>query len=268
MKSTSHNGLVCSRPRAAARCRLFCFPHAGGAASMFSRWGDFLPEEVETWAVQLPGRENRLREPPLRKVSEAVETLIPEVASRADLPFAFFGHSLGARIAFELVRRMRRQGLSVPFHLFASGSRAPQVADPMPPMSHLPDRAFLDEVCSRYGGVPQQVLDHPELLALVMVPLRADMEMYESSGYEAGEPLDCDITALGGREDYLNEDQLDAWREQTIGEFRLLMFSGGHFFIQEHSDEILRIVSEAFGSTVRGGGRHANPTRNHVDQEQ
>ena len=267
MRSTTDGWLVCSRPRSTAKSRLFCFPHAGGAASMFSRWGDFLPDEVETWSAQLPGRENRLNELPLRTMSEAVQALAEEVGPRADLPFAFFGHSLGAQIGFELARLLRRQGMPSPFHFFVSGSCAPQLADPMPPIGHLPDGAFLDEVCSRYGGVPQEVLDHPELLRIVMVPLRADIEMYERRGYESGQPLECGITVLGGHGDYLNKDHLGGWREQTESEFDLLMFSGGHFFIQDHSERILRIVSDTFRHTLQGDGDYAGPLRKDVDQE-
>jgi len=229
---------------------LFCFSHAGGGASVFGRWWQYLPENVELWAIQPPGRESRLGEAPLTRIPEAVALLGEEFLRLLDVPFALFGHSLGAHIGFELARLLRRKNLVGPVHLFASASRAPQLPDPDPPISHLPEQEFLDELCQRCGGIPQEVLDNADLLEIVMIALRADCEMCETYRFQPERPLECPITVLGGDADYLKYDELAAWREQTADRFRLHMFPGGHFFIRDREEQIPKLISQALRATI------------------
>jgi len=232
------------RPNQDARLRLFCFPYAGGGASIFHSWAEGLSSEVEVCPIQLPGREGRLSEPPFTRLLLLVQTLASAIRPHLDKPFAFFGHSLGATIAFELARRLRERGGSIPLCLIVSGSRAPQVPDPDPPIHHLPEKEFIAGI-RRLNGTPEAVLQHAELLHLFLPLLRADLAMHETYEYAADEPFECPVFAFGGYEDALVDwNDLAAWQEQTSGPFALHMFSGDHFFLRSAQEALLQIISQ------------------------
>lgn len=218
------------RPQPAGRIRLFCFPYSGAGASIFVSWAGALPPGIELCAVQLPGRETRLAEPPERHLDTLVERILPALGPYLEGPFAFFGHSMGALLAFELARALRRSGGPLPALLVASGHRAPHLPDPHPPAHALPEPELLDEL-RRLNGTPPEVLEHPELRAILLPILRADFAVCETYAYRAEPPLACPITAFGGLEDGdVTRDELAAWREQTTAGFSLRMFPGDHFF--------------------------------------
>ncbi len=163
----------------------------------------------------------------------------------SDMPFAFFGHSMGALLSFELARELRRQHGIVPVHLFATGKQAPQVPDRDPPIHQLPDPAFLDEL-RLLNGTPEEVLQHPELMELMLPVLRADMAVSETYVYKREDRLDCSISALGGLQDrQVNYDGLVAWREQTNRSFTLRMFPGNHFFLKHSQSLVLEAISQS-----------------------
>jgi medium-chain acyl-[acyl-carrier-protein] hydrolase len=235
--------LVCPRPDPAAAVRLFCFPYAGGGAGVFRRWAAQLPAGIELCAVQLPGREGRLRERAFDRMTHLVSALAAALRSDLDRPFAFFGHSLGALVAFELARRLRREGRSGPVHLFASGRRAPQLGTIGPPRHDLPEAQFR-EALRHLGGTPREVLDNDELMDLLSPTVRADFAVAETYRYEPGAPLDCPITVLGGQEDPNNPpDRLHAWAEHTHADFRVRMAPGGHFFLHSATARVLEVVA-------------------------
>lgn len=236
-----------------AELRLFCFPYAGGGASIFHSWADQLPSNIETTGIQMPGLESRIMEPPIETISVAVEMLLPEIYSRKDKPFVLFGHSLGAFISFELTRKLReRYGLQ-PLHMFVAGIRAPQILNRNSPIYDLPEVEFLKELQLRYNGLPKEILENPDILQLVLPGLRASLKMYECYKYTEGDPLDCAITAFGGSEDKAaSREDLEAWRHQTNRSFSLQMIPGSHFFINSEqvyfllalSSELKRILSQ------------------------
>ncbi|HEX8392037.1 MAG TPA: thioesterase domain-containing protein [Longimicrobium sp.] len=239
------------RPNPRARLRLFCLAHAGGGASAFRGWADVLPPEVEVCPVQLPGRENRLAEPAIMRMEPLVEALSSAVRPYLDLPFALFGHSNGALIGFELARRLREQGRAGPVHLFASGRRAPDCASGRAPTSHLPDDEFLDDL-RQLGGLPDALLQHRELVALLLPTLRADVALNESYAFAEGEPLACPITAYAGAADgKVSAEQVQAWGRHTRGPFTVRTFPGGHFFLQEARAEFLRVLSADLAAAAR-----------------
>jgi len=160
--------------------RLFCFPYAGAGASAYRLWPIALPEYVEVCPIQLPGRETRLKEPPYTRLDVAVESLTGEVGPLLDRPFVLFGHSMGALLAFEFARQARRQFGLVPHWLFASGRIAPQLALRDQALSGLPDAQFINVLRYRYNGIPELVLENPDLLAYFLPVLRADITMLES----------------------------------------------------------------------------------------
>ena len=236
--------LVYPRPNPQARLRLFCFPYAGGGASIYRLWPSELPPDVEVCSIQPPGRENRLREKPFTHIFPMTQTLVQVLQPHLDAPFAFLGYSLGTLAGFELARELRRQRAPGPVHLFVGGRRAPQIPDPEPPIFNLPEPEFVVEL-RRLSGTPEAVLQHPELMQLLIPVLRADFAINETYPYTPEPPLDCPITAFGGLEDEeASQEDIGAWREQTRGSFRLQMFPGGHFFLNDSRAALLKSISE------------------------
>ena len=229
-------------PNPRARLLLFCFPYAGGGAGVFRQWPQHLPGSVEVRAARFPGRESRIREPPHTHLS----TLLPDVARaicpHLDRPFAFFGHSMGAILSFELARLLRREFNVGPVRLLVSGHRAPHLPRTRPPTSMLPEAALIAEL-RRLEGTPAELLANRELLRLMLPLLRADFSVVDTYAYTHGEPLDCPVSTFGGlRDPEVRPEQLACWREQTRAEFTLRMLGGGHFFLHENAPLLLSYI--------------------------
>jgi medium-chain acyl-[acyl-carrier-protein] hydrolase len=214
--------------------RLICFPFAGRGASVFARWGTFMGDVFEVSAVQFPGREARLAEPAMLDAAELVESLIPALLPKLRPPYAFFGHSLGALIAFETARALRARNYALPSYLFVGARHAPQWQSPASPIHNLPDDDFLAALKERFGGIPEAILREPELLARLLPTLRADVTLLERYRYQIQDPFPFPISAFGGAYDRaIGAEALEAWREQTSGSFRCRMIPGSHFFLIE-----------------------------------
>jgi surfactin synthase thioesterase subunit len=232
--------LVRPRPAADPRLRLLCFPYAGRGASALRPMAEGLPAGVEVSIAQLPGRESRFNEPAMTRMAPLVAALAPSVLPLLDRPCAFFGHSMGAAIAFELTRHLRSGGHPVPVCLMVSGRRAPQSPRRMAPLHALPDPQFLDAL-RRLGGIPAAVEREPELLKLMLPVVRADFQLLETHVHRDEPPLEIPITAYGGRSDpEVEESEIEEWRSQTRGAFTLRMFAGDHFFIHDEASGFLR----------------------------
>lgn len=226
---------------------LVALHHAGGSASQFRTWPAGLPAGVEVLAVQLPGRDERLSEPPLTSIALVVDLLVRQLAPLLDLPYALFGHSLGALLAFELTRALRRAARAMPRHLFVSGRWAPQLSDPSRALSDLPHDEFLEEV-RRLGGTPPEVLAHRELMELVTPILRADFALSESYRYQHEPPLDIPMTAFGGIDDpAVTTASVAQWSTQTTAAFRTCLLPGDHFFVSSARPALLAEISTALG---------------------
>jgi medium-chain acyl-[acyl-carrier-protein] hydrolase len=178
-------------------------------------------------------------------VDEALKFLEPEF----DRPYAFFGHSMGALIAFELTRELRRRSAPEPVCLFASGHRAPQLESSRPPIGILDDAAFVQEVARRYAAIPTEVLQNSELLELILPGLRKDISVCETYRYQPEEPLTCPIHVLGGADDDVPQEHLDAWRQQTCANFALTILPGDHFFLKTAHSDLMRVIGEKLGPT-------------------
>lgn len=217
---------------------------------MFRAWPQDLPQKVELCAIQLPGRENRMLEEPFDRLPPLIDAVREALESRLDKPFAFFGHSLGALVGFELARRLRREGGPQPEYLFVSGSGAPQLPDLTPNTYDLPDAEFVEEL-RRLNGTPEEVLDHPELMRLIIPMLRADFAVCQTYLYKDEPPLACPITAFGGLSDQeVSRDQVEAWREQTTS-FSCHMLDGDHFFLHSARPLILQVISRELAFMAR-----------------
>jgi medium-chain acyl-[acyl-carrier-protein] hydrolase len=242
--ATTNDWVTHPRPNPQARLRLFCFPYAGGAASIFYPWPDDLPLDVAICPIQLPGRENRLGEPLFTRLSPLMQVLAQAIRPHLDLPFAFFGHSMGAIISFELARQLRKQGDPGPVQLFVSGNQAPQIACRDSPIHQLPEAEFIEEI-RKFSGIPEAVLQNTEFLQLFLPILRADFAIHDTYTYTADETLACPISAFGGLQDKeVSRDDLAAWRDQTRSTFRLRMLPGDHFFLHSARTPLLQAISQ------------------------
>lgn len=239
--------LAYRRPNPHARLRLFCFPYAGGGASIFSAWFNHLPAQIEVCPVQLPGRGNRLKEVPCTRLARLVDLLAQALVPSFDKPFAFFGHSMGASIGFELARHLRRHDRPQPVHLFVSGARAPHVPDPEPPIHMLPEKAFAEAIRG-FDGTPEEILQHEELMNILLPCLRADFEICETHTYEPEAPLSIPVTVFGGWQDKkVRPHHLGPWHEQTLNTCRVHMFPGDHFFLHAARKLLLETISDELG---------------------
>jgi medium-chain acyl-[acyl-carrier-protein] hydrolase len=224
--------------------RLFCFPYAGGGASVYRDWHRILPASIGVYAAQPPGRGDRVAEPLFLDLPALIEPLTEAIKSYLDKPFAFFGHSMGALIAFELARKLRAEYDVEPAHLFVSGRRAPQVANSDPVTYNLDDAEFIEEL-RRLNGTPKVMLDNPELMELMGPTLRADFQVCQTYIYTDSPPLDCPITVFGGLQDEdVTLEYLQPWRDHTNGAFELRLLPGDHFFLHSSEAILLRIIAE------------------------
>lgn len=236
MQAPAPSGAWIIRPRLSAhvRLRLFCIPHAGGGPSFFRPWLNDLPAEIELGLIHLPGREGRLAEAPLADLPGLVQTLAAHLRPYLDRPFALYGHSLGALIAFELSRQLRREGGPLPAQLCLAAMPAPHLPSDGPPMHALPEMAFVAAIRQRYASIPEEVAGDAELRALLLPALRADLTVLETYAYQPEEPLDCPLSVFGGLDDTtVSREQLGAWRDHTRGRCVVRMFPGGHFFPEQ-----------------------------------
>jgi medium-chain acyl-[acyl-carrier-protein] hydrolase len=226
-----------------ANLRLFCFPHAGGNAQAFRTWPKWLGPKYEVCAVQTPGRWNRYQEPPISHFPTLVEMVTSALKDDFAQPFALFGHSVGALLAFEVARDLRRKGLPEPQYLFLAGRRAPNIHQSEPPIRSLSDEALIAFIADRFGAIPEPVLNDPEMLKMIMPLLRADLELAQNHTYVAEPPLKCPIAVFGGTSDRTTlPSWLEAWREQTSAHFNVEIFPGGHFFLDTARDHVLTSV--------------------------
>jgi len=220
-----------------AKLRLFCFPFAGGGALAYRTWPEDLPATTEVCPLRLPGREARLREPAYQEAVPLAEAIVSAIEEEyLDLPFVLYGHSMGALVAFELARALRRRAKPEPLCLLLSGRRAPQK-----PFSEMPRRTGLSksgliEVLRDYGGTPEIIFQEEELMDLFLPSIRADFFLTDEYVYTPEAPLDYPIHFFHGEKDLKIKDktEIDAWREQTSSDFSLRIFpGGGHFFLNE-----------------------------------
>lgn len=225
------------------RLRLFCLPYAAGGASIYRSWPDRLPPDVAVCAVQLPGRETRIGEAPIRDVGPLVAEVAEQVAGAVgDEPFAIYGHSMGGLLSFELARRLRSGYKRQPAALLVGAYRAPQLPNQNFRIYHLPIEVL--KVVLRAQGIPEPVLQNDELMRAMIPTLRADLELCDRYAYSEAPPFDCPVTVFGGASDAtVSADELDGWRQHTAAAFHVTLIEGGHFFLHTAPGQLLENVS-------------------------
>jgi medium-chain acyl-[acyl-carrier-protein] hydrolase len=237
-----------SATAAAARIRLFCFPYAGGGAAMFRDWARALPDEVGVYGIQLPGRESRMLEPAIGELGAVLAQLQPAILPYLNVPFAFFGHSMGAVMSWELARSLKAAGRATPVHLFVSGSRPLPVAELwLTGFESFSDAELADEM-RKLNGTPEEVMADADLLSLVLPGFRSDLSLLAKYRYQPGESLDCPATVFGGDQDpVVPADELGGWAELTTGDVQVRVLAGDHFFLLPAQADMLTTIAGRLG---------------------
>ncbi|CCK26516.1 hypothetical protein BN159_2137 [Streptomyces davaonensis JCM 4913] len=235
--------LVAFDERPEASLDLICFPFAGASAPAFRPWLPLLPRSIALHAVQLPGRQDRMAEPAMGGHQEIVEALAEALATRdSTRPYAFFGHSMGALLSFELTRELRRRAAPAPVLLAVSGWPGPSGLPTHVPISTLPDDRFLAEVAS-LGGMPDEILAEPDLIDVLLPALRADFGVCERYRYQPDEPLDVPLIVFGSTQDPMSSmEGLSGWRTESTRPVRVRQYPGGHFYLLEHATAVVGAV--------------------------
>jgi medium-chain acyl-[acyl-carrier-protein] hydrolase len=243
-KSDTDNWFVCPQTNLGAEMRLFLFPYAGGGPAAFWKWSSELPSHIETWIAHYPGRGSRYNKAPAKKMFGLVGGIFHAISSLLDKPFAFFGHSLGGLVAYELAQSLHKNNLQRPIALFVSACSAPQLPDTNPPIHRLPDPEFVSAL-QELNGIPEEVANQPELLELLLPTLRADFEIAENYQYNPSEQLlICPIVALGGIDDpRVSRERLEGWTSQTSSSFTSIYFPGDHFYLNTAKGEIIESIT-------------------------
>jgi medium-chain acyl-[acyl-carrier-protein] hydrolase len=207
--------------------------------------------DVDVWSVSLPGHTPGRGEPAFTDVHALVDHLARELAPSLVSPYAFFGHSMGALVSFELARKLRSLGGDGPVHMIVSGFRAPHLPDRRPAVHGLPDQD-VEARLRELGGTPDEVLENSELMAVILPVLRADLELCERYVFEAGERLTCSMTAFSGSDDsQVTVEEVSAWRTQTVGSFSLRVFAGSHFFFNDSRRAVIQALARDIGEVLR-----------------
>jgi surfactin synthase thioesterase subunit len=242
---------VTAQAKPEAPVRLFCFPHAGGGPVAFFPWNGLLGPEIECVGVQYPGRAQRWGEPARLSIAALVEEIVNDW-EEPEKAFAFYGHSFGGLVAFEVTRGLRRAGRPGPEWLFVGASRAPQLELLEPPIHELPDEEFLEILQARYGAIPAAIREDPEVMNLFLEPMRADLTAYERYRMEEEGALEIPVTAFAGAEDVAAPPScMEGWSLQTEAAFELKVLPGGHFFPQAS----LRMVTDRIRKQLVVEGR-------------
>lgn len=252
------------RPAPQAPLRLFCLPHTGAGAATYRWWAAYLAPDIEVVAVRLPGRESRFDDPPIDRMTRLVPAMLDALEPMLDRPHAWFGHSMGALIAFEACRGVRDRGLDHPVHLLVSGRRAPHLPDRETPVHAAPTADLVGRL-RELNGTPDEVLADRAALDSLLPLLRADFAVSETYRREPAPPLDCPISTFGGTRDPMTTvEELDGWRAHTTRGYRLRIFDGDHFFVHERRQQVLTAIrtdlsAGALSARVRlqSGDQHA-----------
>lgn len=232
-------------PAAASRKRLVCFPHAGGSASYYRPVAMRFAPAVDVIALQYPGRQDRRRESRIEDIGVLADLITEQLLDLSEKPTVFFGHSMGATLAFEVAWRLEQKGVNAPYNVIASGRRAPSTR--REEKVHLRDDTGIIAELHQLNGTDSALLDD-EMLRIALPAIRSDYQAIESYACEPGRSLGCGITVLTGDADTKTSlEEAQAWREHTTGPFRLKVFPGGHFFLTEHSAAVNAEIASELG---------------------
>ena len=236
------------KPNPKAKARLFCFHYAGGTAEMYHKWAEEIPEEIELCSIQLPGRSKRINETPYKDIETLIDELHNAIKPYLDVPFAYFGHSMGAMILFDYTQYLFKRNLTLPFYLLIAARKAPNIQSFHPHLHNLTD----DEMIGFVRGLdirPDAFFDNQDLLKKSIPMIKSDFEIVEKWKFDTDTvPLSIPIWVFGGESDeYVSKNELESWKNFTKVDFKAQHFVGDHFFILDdsHRKTILKIITES-----------------------
>lgn len=240
-----------------ATVKLFCLPYAGGSAAIYHQWKKYLDSNIQLCPLELAGRGKRFLEPHYDSIFNAVDDIYEQISDNLDDgPYAFFGHSMGALLSYELARKFCTSSHVKPVHLIVSGKNPPHISE-APKMYHaLPENEFINKIL-RMGGTPPEVFQHQELLNLIIPLLRSDFRIFET--YEFSEDqceLNCGITVFyGAADEEISAEKMAEWRKYTRSDYQIRCFDGGHFYINEHMEAVVGMINTILGQAKGDVGR-------------
>lgn len=243
------NTLTRSQPREREAVSMICFPYAGGTPNIFRKWGRFLDSGCEVEVVTLPGRSSRMSEKPFTSWQELLDDVWHQLQPCLEKPHVLFGHSFGARAAYELLRYIEMRGLRTTTQLIVSGCRSPQHPQNQPMMHSLSDGEFIEAV-KTMKGTPQAVLEHPEMMKLLLPTIRADMMLSEIWADFHGSKTYAPISAILGRDDTIESlESIAGWKDLTQSAFQVVEIDGGHFSIDEEPQDYVAVITNILENT-------------------
>jgi surfactin synthase thioesterase subunit len=224
--------------------RLLCLHHAGGNGAFYLSWAADLAETCEVWTVNLPGRRGRVLEPLVTDLDILVAELADAAEVLLDRPLAIFGHSMGALLAYEVARELRRRGCPPLSALVVSACRAAHLRTELKGVPR--GNAELTGLLRSWGGTPPELLKDEEFLDLVLPPFRADLLLCDAYRYQPGTPLDTPLTALAGADDEVAPVRdVAAWSAYSTRWRGIHVLPGGHFYLVPARRLVLDIVMRA-----------------------
>lgn len=227
-----------------SQIRVIALPFAGGGPSAFHSWHPIFSDNIELIVINYPGRETRFTEKPVNDPEEMVSEIVNSLSDYSDKPFVLFGHSMGAMLAYFVTCELQRKQLMMPEILFVSGMRAPHIASRSEPVKQMNDEDLVNSL-NKYGGMPAELFKNKELLQIFLPIIRADLEMLGRVPVEKSDNVNVPIFAYGGELDQtFTKDDLQQWDQYSDVEFKLHLMPGGHFYINQHRNELLRAIED------------------------
>jgi medium-chain acyl-[acyl-carrier-protein] hydrolase len=239
------------RSGARARWRLYCLPYAGASAGIFRSWLELLPPDIDIWGVEYPGHGTRIGEPLIDRIERLAEPLADAVAAETGMPYAFFGHSMGSLVAFEICHKLTERRTRMPELLIVSGHRAPHLPSLTPPVHAARHAEFIAHL-RELGATPPEVFGSPELLDLILPILRSDFRACETYAPPDRYPLHMTVAVYGGLADVeAGREALQAWEQETTGACVVRMFPGGHFFLRDSPSRVAAALEHDLANALQ-----------------
>ena len=223
--------------------KVFFLPFSGGTVYSYQKFKPLFPKSITMVTLELPGHGKRIREPLLTDIHAMIEDVYEQIRLKLESPYAIYGHSLGALLSYLLICKLAKEQIPLPFHLFVSGYQGPSIPDKDKNLHLLPQQKFIARL-QQYGGMPQEVAEHRELMELFLPMMKADFEAISDYQYTPAPKLNLPITVMFGSEEEISKEEALAWQEVTTHKIHLQEFSGKHFFIFDHPQAITQLISQ------------------------
>lgn len=227
------------------RIKLFAIPYAGGSANTYMKWKNYISPMIEMIPIELAGRGNRFDEAPYGTFEKCVDNILDIMTKHGlESPYAIWGHSMGAKLTYEVTRKIIEHKRNRPMRLLLSACRCPQSLRSLKEMHTLPEKEFVDEL-KKLGGMEEEVFMNEELMNIFLPIIRKDYQMLSTFQYKPmKEKMDIPFSVLYGLKDDIFAEELKGWEMLTKKQCEFLPYEGGHFYINEKYPEIVSYVNQ------------------------